>query len=420
MDSASARRQRRATSTRAFRPGDALIFGRESVGLSDELLAAHPDSVFGIPRSGAVRSLNLANAASIVRLRGAAADGGARQDVHGLRPPARSTSDAALAPVKSPEMVIVLRRRRARSARRFRRAAAQVKPDEMRPGVRERSADGGGAPGGVPSISIVAFGVGENARRALGSVIEAGSWWGSGSRSGPRRSGSRSGSGSRSRSGSRARSGRGAATVVAGARRGRLLRSRRRVIRAKRPRRAVPLPPRRRPRTARRRDWACELGGLPSAGRPASLLVVHPSRRHVGRRGFVRRRGARCGALLFERSRGERARHIGDRCDLGSRRVVGCWWRLRIASELRHSGADFAGEIAEICARSGTFAGGERALLRFAGALEDRARARFRSARRAAPSAGSMLDSGGTGCCIALSDSSGVARRNGAILVHDS
>ena len=50
----------------AFRPGDALIFGRESVGLPDELLAEHPESVFGIPTLGAVRSLNLANAAAIV------------------------------------------------------------------------------------------------------------------------------------------------------------------------------------------------------------------------------------------------------------------------------------------------------------------------------------------------------------------
>ena len=49
-----------------FRPGDALIFGRESVGLPDELLDAHRESVFGIPTLGAVRSLNLANAASIV------------------------------------------------------------------------------------------------------------------------------------------------------------------------------------------------------------------------------------------------------------------------------------------------------------------------------------------------------------------
>jgi tRNA (cytidine/uridine-2'-O-)-methyltransferase len=49
-----------------FRPGDALLFGRESVGLPDDLLAAHPDAVFSIPTLGPVRSLNLANAASIV------------------------------------------------------------------------------------------------------------------------------------------------------------------------------------------------------------------------------------------------------------------------------------------------------------------------------------------------------------------
>jgi tRNA (cytidine/uridine-2'-O-)-methyltransferase len=49
-----------------FRQGDALIFGRESVGLPDELLDAHRESVFGIPTLGPVRSLNLANAASIV------------------------------------------------------------------------------------------------------------------------------------------------------------------------------------------------------------------------------------------------------------------------------------------------------------------------------------------------------------------
>ncbi|HKQ68360.1 MAG TPA: tRNA (cytidine(34)-2'-O)-methyltransferase [Polyangiaceae bacterium] len=50
----------------AFRPGDALIFGRESVGLPDDLLALHSSSVYAIPTLGAVRSLNLANAASIV------------------------------------------------------------------------------------------------------------------------------------------------------------------------------------------------------------------------------------------------------------------------------------------------------------------------------------------------------------------
>ena len=50
----------------AFRPGDALLFGRESVGLPDDLLAQHREAVLGIPTLGAVRSLNLANAASIV------------------------------------------------------------------------------------------------------------------------------------------------------------------------------------------------------------------------------------------------------------------------------------------------------------------------------------------------------------------
>lgn len=49
-----------------FRPGDALLFGRESVGLPDELLEAHAANVYGIPTIGAVRSLNLASAASIV------------------------------------------------------------------------------------------------------------------------------------------------------------------------------------------------------------------------------------------------------------------------------------------------------------------------------------------------------------------
>ena len=48
-----------------FRPGDALVFGKESVGLSAELVAQYPDRAIAIPTLGAVRSLNLANAASI-------------------------------------------------------------------------------------------------------------------------------------------------------------------------------------------------------------------------------------------------------------------------------------------------------------------------------------------------------------------
>lgn len=49
-----------------YEPGDALLFGCESVGLPDALLAEHPGEVYGIPTIGGVRSLNLANAASIV------------------------------------------------------------------------------------------------------------------------------------------------------------------------------------------------------------------------------------------------------------------------------------------------------------------------------------------------------------------
>src|SRR5689334_10345729 len=63
-----------------LRPGDALVFGRESKGLDPELLERHPDSVFGIPTLGPVRSLNLANAVSIVvyeALRGVGALAGA-------------------------------------------------------------------------------------------------------------------------------------------------------------------------------------------------------------------------------------------------------------------------------------------------------------------------------------------------------
>jgi tRNA (cytidine/uridine-2'-O-)-methyltransferase len=48
-----------------YAPGDALVFGKESVGLDPELLAQHEDRVVGIPTLGAVRSLNLANAVGI-------------------------------------------------------------------------------------------------------------------------------------------------------------------------------------------------------------------------------------------------------------------------------------------------------------------------------------------------------------------
>ncbi|HMP75782.1 MAG TPA: tRNA (cytidine(34)-2'-O)-methyltransferase [Kiritimatiellia bacterium] len=49
-----------------FKPGDALVFGSETRGLSDDLLARFPDRHLGIPlRADHVRSLNLSTAAGI-------------------------------------------------------------------------------------------------------------------------------------------------------------------------------------------------------------------------------------------------------------------------------------------------------------------------------------------------------------------
>ncbi len=49
-----------------FRPGDALVFGKESVGLDPAILEARPERVWAIPTLGPVRSLNLSNAVAIV------------------------------------------------------------------------------------------------------------------------------------------------------------------------------------------------------------------------------------------------------------------------------------------------------------------------------------------------------------------
>lgn len=48
-----------------YAPGDALVFGKESVGLPDDLLDLYSDRTVAIPTIGAVRSLNLANATGI-------------------------------------------------------------------------------------------------------------------------------------------------------------------------------------------------------------------------------------------------------------------------------------------------------------------------------------------------------------------
>ena len=48
-----------------FEPGDALVFGKESVGLPRALLEERRDQTVAIPMLGAVRSHNLANAVAI-------------------------------------------------------------------------------------------------------------------------------------------------------------------------------------------------------------------------------------------------------------------------------------------------------------------------------------------------------------------
>jgi tRNA (cytidine/uridine-2'-O-)-methyltransferase len=49
----------------SFRPGDFLVFGRETKGLPETLLAAHRENLLTIPMRG-TRSLNLATAVGIV------------------------------------------------------------------------------------------------------------------------------------------------------------------------------------------------------------------------------------------------------------------------------------------------------------------------------------------------------------------
>ena len=49
-----------------YRPNSCLVFGSETEGMPLRILEKHPEQCFTIPMSGAVRSLNLANAVSIV------------------------------------------------------------------------------------------------------------------------------------------------------------------------------------------------------------------------------------------------------------------------------------------------------------------------------------------------------------------
>jgi tRNA (cytidine/uridine-2'-O-)-methyltransferase len=49
-----------------FRDGDLFVFGKETKGLPQELLDAHPDTCMRLPITDKVRSLNLANTAAIL------------------------------------------------------------------------------------------------------------------------------------------------------------------------------------------------------------------------------------------------------------------------------------------------------------------------------------------------------------------
>jgi tRNA (cytidine/uridine-2'-O-)-methyltransferase len=54
-----------AYTTAKFAPGDALVFGCESRGLPEELLATHAEQCLRIPTQPEVRSLNLSNSVAV-------------------------------------------------------------------------------------------------------------------------------------------------------------------------------------------------------------------------------------------------------------------------------------------------------------------------------------------------------------------
>ncbi len=55
----------RAYTEADYREGDFLVFGKETKGLDEELLVAHPQECVRIPMIGESRSLNLSNAVAI-------------------------------------------------------------------------------------------------------------------------------------------------------------------------------------------------------------------------------------------------------------------------------------------------------------------------------------------------------------------
>lgn len=62
----TSKRAARAHTSVAFRPGDHLVFGRETTGLAPPLVRELDTSMIAVPRFGPVRSLNLGNAVAVV------------------------------------------------------------------------------------------------------------------------------------------------------------------------------------------------------------------------------------------------------------------------------------------------------------------------------------------------------------------
>ena len=56
----------RAYSEVSFRSGDYLMFGKESAGIPEEILARHRDRCIRIPMAPGIRSLNLSNSVAVV------------------------------------------------------------------------------------------------------------------------------------------------------------------------------------------------------------------------------------------------------------------------------------------------------------------------------------------------------------------
>ena len=81
--------------TAPFAPGSVLVFGSETDGLPARILEKHPERCYRIPMPGEVRSLNLANAVSIVLYESLRRLG---QSVEGLEVPDGKPADATDAP----------------------------------------------------------------------------------------------------------------------------------------------------------------------------------------------------------------------------------------------------------------------------------------------------------------------------------